>query len=285
MPELFILLPVHRRREVTRRFVTCLAAQRYRGYRLVLLDDGSEDGTAEMVRLAIPGAVVLAGRGDWWWAGALQHGVDWLTARGTPDAAAVLLVNDDTEFAPDFLECGLALLAAHPRTLVLATAFDRATGRQLDAGVHVDWRRLSFAQAARPEEVNCLSTRGLFLRLGDLRALGGFRPRLLPHYASDYEFTIRAHRRGWRLLTDPTLRLLMDPGTSGERQISASSFGDFLRRYFSRRSVRNPLTWTAFILLACPWRWKARHLAYIWWSAARTVGAQAVRWTRRNPGC
>ena len=50
MPKIYILLPVHNRREVTRGFVECLAAQTFSDYHLVLIDDGSTDGTAEMVQ-------------------------------------------------------------------------------------------------------------------------------------------------------------------------------------------------------------------------------------------
>ncbi|HUK05974.1 MAG TPA: glycosyltransferase, partial [Burkholderiales bacterium] len=47
---LYVLAPVHNRRALTERFIGCLKAQTDRDYRLVLIDDGSTDGTAQMAR-------------------------------------------------------------------------------------------------------------------------------------------------------------------------------------------------------------------------------------------
>ena len=47
---LYILLPVHNRCDITREFIDCLKAQTFQDYHLVLIDDGSTDGTEQMVR-------------------------------------------------------------------------------------------------------------------------------------------------------------------------------------------------------------------------------------------
>jgi len=75
---IYILLPVHNRLEITQRFITCLKAQTYQKYHLILIDDGSSDGTAEMVQENISSLTVVRGKGSWWWAGALQQGYRWL---------------------------------------------------------------------------------------------------------------------------------------------------------------------------------------------------------------
>lgn len=62
-------------------------------------------------------------------------------------------------------------------------------------GVYADLKKLTFRQAKTKDEINCLSTRGLFLRVKDFKKIGGFYPKLLPHYLSDYEFTIRAYKK------------------------------------------------------------------------------------------
>jgi GT2 family glycosyltransferase len=278
MGTVFVLLPVHNRREITRRFVECLAAQTRRDFRLLLLDDGSIDGTADMVRSLIPDTVVLRGPGNWWWAGALQAGVDWLRLHPAGPEDVVLIINDDTEFDTDFLARGTELLASRERTLVVAQLRDRSTGEMIDAGQHVDWRRLQFTPARTPEEINCCSTRGLFLRARDLLEIGGFHPRLLPHYLSDYEFTIRAHRKGWRLFSDPSLTVRTDRTSGGFTDLSAEPLRGFLSKYFSRKHVMDPLAWTAFVALACPWPWKPWYLGAVWGRAA----ADLVRAARRS---
>ena len=265
---IFILLPVHNRREITRRFAECLMAQTYRNYHLLLIDDGSMDGTAEMVKEMIPSLTILRGRGDWWWAGSLQKGYEWLKTREVALQDCVLIINDDTEFAADFLEKGMGILHQHERSLVLAQSYDRRTLEFIDAGRHVDWRRLRFNPARSLEEINCLSTRGLFLRVSDLMETGGFYPRILPHYLSDYEFTIRAHKKGLKLFSDPELKIWLDSEATGYHQLEENSASGLLKKYFSKKSAMNPLAWTVFIALACPWPWKLIHWFGLWKNTA-----------------
>jgi GT2 family glycosyltransferase len=277
---LYVLAPVHNRRALTEAFIGCLRRQSDRNYHLVLVDDGSTDGTAEMARAAGVPLTVLTGRGDWWWGGSLQQGYEFLRARPASGGEVVLILNDDTQFEPGFLAAGRAALARQPGALLLAQAWSERTGEFLDAGVKADWARLRFNPVRDPAEADCFSTRGLFLRLGDFLALGGFHPRLLPHYGSDYEFTMRARRRGFRLVSDASVRLRSNDATTGDRDPAAASLGEFLRRRFSRRSAHNPLYWTTFVLLACPARHLLPNLYRVWrdflvhaWQAASRSGA------------
>jgi GT2 family glycosyltransferase len=256
MEKIYILLPVHNRREITRRFVRCLQPQTHRDYHLILLDDGSTDGTEEMVRKEISCVTVIRGQGNWWWAGALQQGYEWLKAQEANPEDVVLIMNDDTVFEPDFLEKGIHLLGERSDVMLLAQSYGQASGELKDLGTHVDWETLSFAKATSPEEVNCLSTRGLFFKAGAFETIGGFHPRLLPHFTSDYEFTIRARRKGFKLMSDPSLKLWVDEEATWNRELREESFPVFVKRLFSKKSPVNPLVWMFFVALACPWRWK-----------------------------
>jgi GT2 family glycosyltransferase len=253
---IYILLPVHNRREVTRRFIKCLQEQTHRSYHLVLIDDGSTDGTAEMVREEIKVLTIITGKGDWWWGGALHEGYKWLRARNSSSADIVLIMNDDIEFDRDFLEKAVIALRDRPKTFLLSECYSRVTGQFLEAGMHVDWKRFVFEQASQDKPVNCLSTRGLFFRVADFFIVGGFHPRLLPHYVSDYEFTIRAGRKGMSLISDPSVKIRLDESTTGYNRVENGSFLRGLKTVFSRRSAINPLTLSVFVALACPWKWK-----------------------------
>lgn len=273
MEKIYIILPVHNRREITRRFIECLKVQTYKNFHLLLIDDGSIDGTAEMIQGQIRSVTVIKGKGDWWWAGSLQQGYQWLRSQKSSLSDVILIINDDTEFDADFLETGIELLKNQERTLLLAHCYSKQDRLLIDAGVHVDWSRLSFEKASTPEQINCLSTRGLFLRAEDLFEIGGFYPRLLPHYLSDYEFTIRAHRKGMKLMTDPSLKLWVDEEATGHHKLYSGSLFVFFRRVFSKKSAFNPIIWTSFIALSCPWKWKILNLLRVWigrvWKALR----------------
>ena len=259
---IFVLLPVHNRRAVTEGFVRCLLAQEDRNFHLVLIDDGSTDGTSEAISAMLPTTVVLSGTGSWWWAGSLQRGYRWLVAHRLGPSDLVLIANDDTRFGPEFLTA--ARMALTRRSLLLAHLYDQTSDEFVELGVHVDWRRLQFTGVKDARQVNCFSTRGLFLYADDFVALGGFHPRLLPHYLSDYEFTIRARRLGYRLRSDPSLRLRYDASATGIRSSNATSVRGYVAEMLSPRAANNPIHWTAFLILSCPRRHLLRNLFRVW---------------------
>lgn len=105
---------------------------------------------------------------------------------------------------------------------------------------------------------------GLFLRLRDFLTIGAFHPKLLPHFTSDYEFTLRAHRKGFKLIVDPSVKLWVNEETTWNRLVGDEPFSVFMNRLFSKKSPINPIVWTFFIALACPWKWKLLSWFRIW---------------------
>lgn len=271
MAKIYILLPVHNRKEITRHFVECLQAQTLRDFHLVLLDDGSTDGTAEMVRAYVPEATVLRGRGDWWWAGSLQRGLDWLKENVTDHAALILFINDDVRFRPDYLARAADIMAGRQRVLMLSRFGSLEGGEIHQSGIVVDLKRLRFARASSPEQINCLSTKGLFVYWRDVQAIGDFHPKLLPHYFSDYEYTMRACRKGFSCETSTELLIETNDAETGYHFISDRPFGAYLRRYFSRKAPGNPVYWSSFVLLTCSPLWVMVNLARIWAGALRNI--------------
>ena len=262
---LYIVLPVHNRAPVTSRFLSDLDKQTHSDYQLVLVDDGCTDRTVDIARETLPQLLhVLTGDGQLWWAGALQMAYAYLLAKGLSNDDAVLLINDDVRIAADFLSCGLAALRAHPGSCIQAVGVDPANG-QLDHGAMADTRRLSFRAARQGEAPNCLSTRGLLMSGKTFAASGGFRPRWLPHYLSDYEFTIRLARQGTRLLTDPSFTLVADHTTTGEQVFAGGSLRAYVTHSLSNRAMYNPKHWSALALLICPF-WIAPIVAARIWA-------------------
>lgn len=276
---IWVLLPIYNRREVTERFVKTLAVQTDRNYRLLLIDDGSTDGSAQAISSLLPGTAVVRGAGKWWWGGSLQQGRLWLLRHKWGRGDLVLIANANTVLRPDFLAVGRAALAAHPRALLGPQLYRLSDESFVEAGVYVDWRTLSFKSVADVDEINCLSTRGLLMRADDFIAVGGFHTRMLPHYLSDYEFTIRARRRGFALVSDPRFMLWYDEETSGRRSVPTASVRALIGTIFSKRTNENPIYWTTFVWLACPLSLRPRNILRIWRGFARSL-----RQAHRHPG-
>jgi GT2 family glycosyltransferase len=265
--KIYILLPAHNRREVTRRLIECLRDQTYQNYHLILIDDGSTDGTEEMVRSEISSLTVIKGNGNWWWAGSLQQGFEWLRENGVNSDALILLINDDVRFFPDYLERAVRVMADKKGVLVLSRFWSSDTGKMSETGVFADMRHLSFTIADSPERINCLTTRGLFVYWGDILSIGDFYPKLLPHYLSDYEYTMRAFRKGFKCETSPDLLIIPDENETGRRSFEDLGLIEFFKCFFSKKSVPNPIYWSTFVLLTSPWPWLVPNVIRVWITA------------------
>lgn len=273
--KIYVLLPVHNRRAITEEFINCLVAQSYSNYHLILIDDGSTDGTSEMVKAKIGNLTILKGVGNWWWAGSLQQGIDWLKQEGVADSNIVVFMNDDVLFEPDFLKVAVGLLDQYSGML-LPQVFNEGSGCIEESGVQADMKKLTFRTATSPQQINCLPTRGLFMRMSVLRRVGDFHPKLLPHYLSDYEFTLRAGRMGVMLQTSPQLLISFDEEATGFRSFKELTIAEFLSRYFSIKSASNPVYWSTFIWLASPRLYMPWHILKIWLSAIKAISAQLM---------
>jgi GT2 family glycosyltransferase len=152
--------------------------------------------------------------------------------------------------------------------LLVSNAYGEGSKKLFDGGVHADWKRLKFSLETNPDKINCASTRGLFLYVSDFLNIGGFYPHILPHYASDYEFTVRAYNKGYALVADEHLKLYANESATGISSFkNEKTYGDFLRHLFSKKYMLHPIYYSNFILLACPWPWKIFHLLILWSSS------------------
>ena len=275
-PMVYVLVPVHNRKAITRKFLSSLDAQSYESVRLVLIDDGSTDGTGEMVRELNPSAAILTGDGSLWWSGCMQQGFDWLQSNQCGDDDVVFIANDDITFGPEFIATGVRALQQLPDSLLGAQVYDRATDTVHDSGVNADLRRFVFRAAERPEQINCLPTRALFVRWKDMRKVGGFHPYLLPHYFADYEYTMRAIRRGLRCVTRPDVAITADFGATGYHDLDSLVGWHFFRRLFSVKTPLNPVYRTSFVALASPGIWKPINIFNVWTRACFRILWQGI---------
>ena len=255
---IYILLPIHNRKETTRQFIQCLKIQTNQHFKLIVVDDGSDDGSFEMIRESVSEAVQIRGEGKWWWGGSLQQGYQWLK-KNVPGEEFLLIINDDSIIESDFLQTGIDILKENPKTLLLAEAYSMQTKKLIDKGVFFDFKNFKIHMAQSSEEINCMSTRGLFLRVSDLIELRGFKNNLLPHYYSDYEFTIRAGRKGYKLMVSDKLKLWMNEASTGIGLIADRSPSAYLKNYFSKKYTDHPVYTFNFIMLTFPFPFNIKY--------------------------
>ena len=119
---IFVVIPTFNRKETLLRCLACLAAQDV-AHRTILSDSGSTDGTAEAVKQAFPDTLVLEGHSELFWTGAVCLALEWVA--GNADANDYfLLLNDDTEFEPGYLNALLDSAAEDPKRIVGSVCTD-----------------------------------------------------------------------------------------------------------------------------------------------------------------
>lgn len=208
-----VVMPVFNRIEATRQMLECLRKQQLdEALRVIVVDDGSTDGTAELLATQTS-VMVVKGDGSLWWGGAVHraiqsalpvaHEQDWM-----------LLVNNDTRIEPLFVQSLLDVARRHPKSVVGSVIRDHKDSRLLSIGAVIDPIRLlvsdyldqdcgTTVQQTGPNaiyRVDALSGRGVLIPIAGLRQVGGMRAHWLPHYLADYELSLRLKVAGWQLL-------------------------------------------------------------------------------------
>ena len=86
----FIIIPVHNRKALTHDCLASLETQTWKDFRVIVVDDGSTDGTADMLRTMFPSVIVLTGNGNLFWTAATNLGIRYALAQG---ATHILTLN------------------------------------------------------------------------------------------------------------------------------------------------------------------------------------------------
>jgi GT2 family glycosyltransferase len=168
MITIYVVLPVHNRVNITKEFVECLKKQTYKNYHLILVDDGSTDGTAEYVKKEIDNLTVLYGDGNLWWAGSLSKAYRYLSKIKAVDEDIVLINNDDSTFDPDYFERVINDRDLKSGTLVVSpghsiSADFTSLRPKIERGFAIDWPSLRVYKLEEGQEPDAVTTRGLYM--------------------------------------------------------------------------------------------------------------------------
>jgi GT2 family glycosyltransferase len=214
-PTWAVLLTTHGRRDTTLASLEHLARQEGTPVtlRVVLVDAGSRDGTADAVEAAHPDALVVRAGPDLFWNAGMRRA--WQEARARIGPDAVLWLNDDTLLDPDAVArladvAGQVAAATGPAVVVGATR-DPVDGTVTYSGVRRgDPRRpLAFSRVepgTEPLEVETMNGNCVLVPAAVERRVGILDPAF-GHGMGDFDYGLRARRAG--------VRVVLAPGTVG----------------------------------------------------------------------
>ncbi len=220
-----IVAPVHNRKAITLLCLRSLSRINSEGIdvHIVIVDDGSTDGTGEAIRREFPEVEIVDGNGELWFTEGTNRGV--LTAL-KHDPQFILTINDDAVFDSEFLQYMVATAQKYTRSIVGSLLLLWDTPHKLFQTSPVwdtwggGWRHWSsqtvWTVPAKPWEVGIIVGNCVLIPAAAFRECGLMDSKRYPNFG-DAEHTPRLKRLGWQLVIDPRARVFCQPNTPPTR--------------------------------------------------------------------
>jgi N-acetylglucosaminyl-diphospho-decaprenol L-rhamnosyltransferase len=233
MPVADVVIPTWNGRSLLDRCLPTLLEQG----RVIVVDNGSTDGTDELLATRFPAVRVVAFPENRGFVAAVNAGIS------AGDADVVVLVNNDVECDEDFVTA--LAEALRPDGVGMAAALLLRPGRErIDSyGVEVDRTLSAFPRFAGAPWPAGLHERGLAMPSGGaagyrreaLATVGGFDERLFA-YMEDVDLGLRLQAAGWRCAgTADATGVHLGSATFGYRSRWQVEVGGFARGYMLRK--------------------------------------------------
>lgn len=247
-PLVAVITPVHNNKEDTQEFLECLKSVTYPNYKVIIVDDGSTDGTEEMLKQEHPDVTVLKGDGNLWWALAANTGIKKAIELG---AGYVLLMNNDTVGDKGFIYTLLDTAKRNPKSITFSKAYFYNSPKRINnLGWKINWLRGGFRKVElgkldrgqyNIQRDSIAANANMLINTAFFQELGMLDYKNFPQYYSDVDFTYRAYKRGYRIICEPkSIIWNKGQGTTGPRTPQTASL-PIIFKYLAtdKRSSRN----------------------------------------------
>jgi GT2 family glycosyltransferase len=229
--------------EMTAECIRSLQAMDSSDFEILIVDNGSADGSVKILAQEFPQITVLPQERNLGFAAGCNVGMRHALAQ---DAEYVLLLNNDTFVAPDFLREILAAIQNDPRIGAICPKIYFADQPEMlwyagadfslwtGTAKHRGWKEVDRGQFDRHEEITQATGCAMLVRCSALRDVGLLDEQFWA-YVEDLDWSLRFLKRGYRLAFAPKARLWHCCGATSVKSMGAGS--QALRQFFSTRNM------------------------------------------------
>ena len=259
LPAVLAIVLNYNGRELTLQSVASLLESDYPKLEVLVVDNGSSDGSDEAVASAFPGVLRLRTDANLGISGGLNLGIRRALERGDD---FLMLCNNDIEVAPDMVSRLLAAAREHPKVGCLGPKCYYHCDRQRiwSAGGRLRWREavtrergmgeLDRGQFDADDEMDYVNGACMLVRRDAMLATGLWDP--VYHVSvEDADWCVRMRRAGWsaRYVAGARLWHMVSPTTGGYTAArtyrTGRSTAIFVRKYAGPAGWLSFLFWTA----------------------------------------
>lgn len=229
---LTILIPVFNNLDYTKlcldRIDACLANTDNNNFqvKIIVIDDGSSDGTNEWLTTHKKEIIVLNGDGNLWWSGGINLGARYAVESLKTDF--ILWWNNDIEPVDDYFKNLFSRIESNPIKNVIGSKiymkntnriwgyggfFNQKNGKK---GLYGNWQE-DETKFQSPKLVDWLPGMGSVFPVDVFTTIGYLDQVNFPQYHGDSDYTLRAKEAGYTITVYPDLILLNDVTNSGLR--------------------------------------------------------------------
>lgn len=214
-----IITPVHNRRDITLQCLKSLSRINQKGIEthIIIVDDGSTDGTSEAIAENYPQVEIVKGDGNLWFSAGTNRGIE-AALKHNPDY--ILTINDDAVFDENFLQYLIECAENNPRSVVGSLLllwdmphkiFQVSPKWHTWSGGFRHWvQQTVWTVPKKAWEVELIVGNCVLFPVEAIRDCGLLNEKRFPHFG-DAEYTPRMRRKGWRLLIEPRSRVFCQP--------------------------------------------------------------------------
>lgn len=243
-PLVCIVTPVFNRLPATLSFLKSLENQSYKNIKIIIVNDGSTDGTAIEIARLFPQVIVIEGKSSYWWSAGTNLGVRYALVNG---ADYIYTVNNDVKLMSDTIAKLVSAARSSKKTLIGTTIYDvdqpasvwyygATFNRELGILEHKTGTNLKFSKDLIKSE--WLTGMGCLVPISAFSEIGLYDEKHLPQYLADTEFSLRAKRHGYKLVVSTKAVLHTDTESSWVNSDYKSKPWSFLWEIFF--TIRSP---------------------------------------------